>query len=96
MRKVRYRVKGNEGSIKQCLIKKKVLVFRIKVTFMQVSNFASYNNSQFYIKGSKVAFQILGRTFYKNTKKKHPYTPKPLIFIHKTPVVEKPSDNMRN
>ena len=36
----------------------------------------------------KVALQILGRKFYKNTKKNHPYTPKASIFIHKTPVVE--------
>ena len=31
----------------------------------------------FWFNGTlKVALQILGRIFYKNTKKKHPYTPK--------------------
>ena len=36
----------------------------------------------------KVALQILGRNFYKNTKKSSLYSQSLLIFIHKTPVVE--------
>ena len=36
----------------------------------------------------KVALQILGRKFYKNTKKSTLYSQSFLIFIHKTPVVE--------
>ena len=36
----------------------------------------------------KVALQILGRKFYKNTKKSSLYSQSLLIFIHKTPVVE--------
>ena len=50
---------------------------------------------------SKVALQILGRKFYKNTKKSclGLYCQNFLIFIHKTHLVEnhrKPSDNSRN
>ena len=37
----------------------------------------------------KVALQILGRKFYKNTKKSSLYSQSLLIFIHKTPVVER-------
>ena len=36
----------------------------------------------------KVALQILGRKFYKNTKKSSSYSQSLLIFIHKTKVVE--------
>ena len=36
----------------------------------------------------KVALQILGRKFYKNTEKSPLYSQRILIFIHKTPVVE--------
>ena len=36
----------------------------------------------------KVALQIVGRKFYKNTKKSSLYPQSPLIFIHKTPVDE--------
>ena len=36
----------------------------------------------------KVAIQILGRKFYKNTEKSSLYSQTLLIFIHKTPVVE--------
>ena len=36
----------------------------------------------------KVALQIMGRKFYKNTKKSSLYSQILLIFIHKTPVVE--------
>ena len=38
--------------------------------------------------GLKVALQILGQKFYKNTKKSSLYPQSLLIFIHKTPVVE--------
>ena len=44
-----------------------------------------------YVKFSallKVALQILGRKFYKNTKKSSLYSQSLIIFIHKTPVVE--------
>ena len=37
----------------------------------------------------KVALQILGRKFYKNTKKSSLYSQSLLIFIHRTPVVER-------
>ena len=37
----------------------------------------------------QVALQILGRKFYKNTKKSSLYSQSLLIFIHRTPVVEK-------
>ena len=36
----------------------------------------------------KVALQILGRKFYKNTKKPSLYSQSLLIFLHKIPVVE--------
>ena len=36
------------------------------------------------VKGLKVAFQVLGRKFYKNTKKSSLYSQSLLIFIHKT------------
>ena len=45
--------------------------------------------NHFLAKGDlKVALQILGRKFYKNTKKTSLYSHSLLIFIHKTPVVE--------
>ena len=37
----------------------------------------------------KVALQILGQKFYKNTKKSSLYSQSLLIFIHRTPVVER-------
>ena len=37
----------------------------------------------------KVALQILGRKFYKNTKKSSFYSQSLLIFIHRTPLVER-------
>ena len=37
----------------------------------------------------KVALQVLGRKFYKNTKKASLYSQSLLIFIHRTPVVER-------
>ena len=37
----------------------------------------------------KVALQILGRKFYKNTKTSSLYSQRLLIFIHRTPVVER-------
>ena len=51
--------------------------------------FGLLSGVRFYEPFLKVALQILGRKFYINTKKNHPYTPKSLlIFIHKTPTVE--------
>ena len=45
----------------------------------------------------KLALQILGQKFYKNTEKSSTYSQSLLIFIHKTPVVKiKSSDNKRN
>ena len=38
--------------------------------------------------GLKVALQILGRKFYKNTEKSSLYSQSLLIFVHKTAVVE--------
>ena len=40
--------------------------------------------------------QIMGRTFYKNTKKTSLYSQRILIFIHKTPVVKNHLTNRRN
>ena len=39
--------------------------------------------------GLKVALQILGRKFYKNSKKSSLYSQSLLIFIHRTPIVER-------
>ena len=55
-----------------------------------------YKMSQRPSKCLKVALQILGRTFYKNTKRTSLYSKSLTIFIHKTPAVEKPSNNKRN
>ena len=41
-----------------------------------------------HVSGLKVALQMFGRKFYKNTKKSSLYPQSFLIFIHKTPVVE--------
>ena len=50
------------------------------------------NNSWLVVLGFnttlKVALQILGRKFYKNTRISSLYSPSLLIFSHKTPVVE--------
>ena len=57
-----------------------------------VRNFSLYLNFLYMKDNStlrfKVALQILGRKFYKNTKKLPLYSQSLLIFIHKTPVVE--------
>ena len=58
-------------------------------------NFLSANGC-FPLFTLKVAPQILGRTFYKNTKISSLYSQSLLIFVHKTPSSRKPSDNKRN
>ena len=45
-------------------------------------------NQGLFGKGLKLVLQILGRKFYKNTKKPSLYSEGLLIFIHKTPAVE--------
>ena len=44
----------------------------------------------------KLALQILGQNFSKNTKISSLYSQSLLIFIHKNPDSQKPSDNKRN
>ena len=46
------------------------------------------DNNKLFGKELKVALRMLGRKFYKGTKKSSLYTKSLLIFIHKTPVVE--------
>ena len=41
------------------------------------------------VDGLKMALQILGRKFYKNTEKSYLYSQSLLIFMHKTPVARK-------
>ena len=65
-------------------------------TWMKIQNYLPHNLEnkkktqilKFLAGDIKVALQILGRKFYKNTKKTSLYSQSILIFIHKTPVVE--------
>ena len=57
-------------------------LFLVQVINKNITLFVGSENSL------KVALQILGRKFYKNTNKSSLYSQSLLIFIHKTPVVE--------
>ena len=57
--------------------------------FAICQNFRLSSKSKAFIDNNlKVALQILGQKFYKNTKKLSLYSQSLLIFFHKTPVVK--------
>ena len=62
--------------------------YRSKVTFMARSMSSLFPGHNPFLFDLEVALQILGRTFYKDTKNASLYSQSLLIFIHKAPVVE--------
>ena len=61
--------------------------------YVIVRNFTDYNRSKYFLVHIfvvlKVACQILGRKFYKTTKKSFLYSISLLTFIHRAPVIER-------
>ena len=71
-----------------------VTVFQTKVTFSPVNKtihvFRCCQGGKETLKlFLKVALQIVGQKFYKNTKQSSLYSQSLLIFIHRTPVIER-------
>ena len=74
-------------------VKKKPTRVRVFIFLKLISLFIVVYNAFSIYQNLKVALQILEENFTKILKKLSLHSQSLLIFIHKTPVVEKPSDN---